>query len=225
MQTQDASGEFLIKFWPWLEANRKLLISTVVAVAVILCLWFFTNTQREQKALDAGQAYTQLQLNQPPNPTVQQVADEFLKLADKYSGTLAAERARLQAAAVLFGAGRYTDAQAIFQQFLAANSGSSLASSAQLGVAASLEAQNKLDAAATEYRAVTAKYPNASEVMTAKYSLARVLEAQGKLTEAASYYQEVLHSPQAGSLASEASQKLAQLQIKLAAAAKPAGKS
>lgn len=227
MQSQDVSTEFLIKFWPWFEANRKRLIGMAVAVTVILVIWYFVTTQREQKAVDAGQAYTQLQLNMPANPTAQQVADAYLKVAGQYAGTLAAERAQLQAAAVLFSAERYQDAQALFQKFLDANGGSSLAAAARLGVAASLEAQNKLDAAATEYRAVTTSYPGAAEALPAKFSLGRVLELQGKLSEATSYYQEVEHSPLAGSLASEAAERLAQIQSKLAAAkpaAKPAGK-
>ncbi|HEY5345799.1 MAG TPA: tetratricopeptide repeat protein, partial [Verrucomicrobiae bacterium] len=151
MQTQDAPADFIIKFWPWFEANRKRLVIAVVAVVVVLFVWYFITTQRVQKAVDAGQAYTQLQLNMPPNPTVQQVADAFLQLAKNYSGTVAAERAQLQAAAVLFSAARYAEAQAQFQNFLAANKNSSLAAAAQLGVAACLEAQNKLADATAAY--------------------------------------------------------------------------
>jgi predicted negative regulator of RcsB-dependent stress response len=224
METQDASAAFLIKFWPWFEANRKRLIYIAGGVFVVLFVWYFITTQQAQKAVDAGQAYTKMQLNLPPNPTAPQLADAYLKLADQYAGTLAAERAQLQSAAVLFSAGRYEDAQAKFQKFLGANIGSSLAASAKLGVAASLEAQNKLDLAATEYRAVTTSYPNSAEALPAKFSLGRVLEAQGKLSEAGSYYQEVTRSPLAGSLASEAAQRAAQIQGKLAAT-KPAGKS
>ncbi len=224
MQTQDAPAEFLIKFWPWFEANRKRLIVITVAVAVILFIWYFITTQREQKAINAGLAYTKLQLNMPPNPTVQQVTDAYQKVATEYAGTLAAERAQLQAATVLFDAGRYADAQAIYQKFFTANNDSSLAAAAELGVAASLESQNKLDLAVAEYRALTTAYPGSPEALPAKFALGRVSELQGKLTEAASYYQEVARSQLAGSLASEAAQRLAQLQIKNAAV-KPAGKS
>ncbi len=220
MQTQDAPADFIIKFWPWFEANRQRLIITAFAVVAVLFVWYYITTQKAQNAIYAGQAYTQLQLNLPPNPTVQQVADAFNQLAQKYSGTVAGERAQLQAAAVLFSAARYPDAQATFQTFLGANSGSSLAPAAQFGVAASLEAQNKLDDAATAYRAVTTSYPDSSEALPAKFSLGRILESQGKLTEATSFYQEVTRSPLAGSLASEAAQRLSQI-----AATKPAAKS
>ena len=218
MQTQDAPAELLIKFWPWFEANRKRLIGVAVAAAAILLISYFYSAEQEQKAVDAGQAYTQLQLNQPANPTVQQVADEYLSLAGKYSGTAAAERAQLQAAVLLFGAGRYADAQAQFQIFLGAHGGSSLAAAAQLGVAASLEAQNKPADAAAAYRLVTTSHPDSTEALPAKFSLGRVLESQGKLTEAAGSYQEVLRSPLAGSFGQEAMQRLAQIQTALTAA-------
>ena len=216
--TQDASAEFLIKFWPWLEANRKNLIGTTAAVAVVLFIWYFYTTQQAQKAVDAGQAYTRLQLNQPPSSTGPQMAAAYLKLADDYSGTVASQRAQLQAAAVLFDTGRYDDAQAQFQKFIDGNSGSSLSAAARLGVAASLEAQNKLDLAATQYRAVTTSNPNSMEAISAKFSLAGVLESQGNLTDATSFYQEVARSQLAGSLAQEAAQRLAKIQAKLPAA-------
>jgi len=217
MQTQDAPTEFLIRFWPWFEANRKRLAGFAVAVVVILLAGYFYSTEQAQKAVDAGQAYTQLQLNLPPNPTAQQVADGFLQLAQKYPGTLAAGRAQLQAASVLFSAGRYADAQALFQKFADANAGGALAAAAQFGVAASLEAQNQLEPAAAKYRMVMTGYGSSTEALPAKFSLARVLETQGKLKEAAGYYSEVAHSPMAGSLAQEAAQRLATIQ--------PAGKS
>jgi TolA-binding protein len=220
METQDASAAFLIKFWPWFEAKRKQLLYTAVAVVVILFVWYFITTQSEQKAIDAGQAFTQLQLNLPANPTPPATAPVPPR-ACRHTGPPASRRHPPPAApSVLFGAGRYEDAQAQFQKFLGANRGSSLAAAAQLGVAASLEAQNKPDLAATAYRAVTTSYPNSAEALPARFSLARVLESQGKLSEASSYYQEVARSPLAGSMASEAAQRAARI-----APAKPAGKS
>lgn len=224
MQTQDAPAEIMFKLWPWFEANRKRLIIAAVAAVVAFFIWFFITSQRQQNELAAGEAYTKLQLNPTPNPTVQQVADGYLQLANRYSGTLAAQRAQLQAATLYYGAGRYADAQALFQKFLASANGSPLAPGARLGVAASLEAQGKLEAAATEYHSVTTIFPDAAEVIPAKFAQGRVMELQGKLTEASAYYQEVARSPLAGSMASEAAQRIAMIQVKLAAA-KPAVKS
>jgi len=224
METQDASAEFLIKFWPWFEANRKRLIIITVAAVVGMLIWYLLATQREQRAVAAGQALARVQLNLPANPSAQQVAEAYLKVAGQYAGTIAAERAQLEAASVLFSAGRYEDAQAQFQKLAAANSTSPLASAAHLGAGASLEAAGKADAAVTEYRAVVTGYQNSVEALPAKFALGRVLESQGKFSEAANYYQELTHSQLAGSLGSEAAQRLSQIQGKLAAA-KPAGKS
>jgi predicted negative regulator of RcsB-dependent stress response len=217
MQTQDASAEFLLKFWPWLEANRKRLIIAGVAAVVIFFVWFYFSSQRQQAELAAGQAYTEFQLNQPPTLPAQQVADGYLQIANKYAGTLAGQRARLQAAGILFGAGRYAEAQAQFQSFLAAANGSPLAASAQAGIAASLEAQGKLDDALAAYRKVASGYPDSIDAIQAKFAQGRVLESQGKLSDAVNAYQDVVRSPLAGTFASEAGQRIALIQTKLAA--------
>lgn len=215
METQDASAEFLLKLWPWLEANRKRLIYGAVVAAAALFAWYFIVTQREANALAAGQALAKVQLTLPQNPSAPQVADAYLKIATQYAGTVPAERAQLEAAAVLFSAGRYDDAQAQFQKLAAADSAGPVAPAARLGSATSLEALNKLDAAAAEYRAVVSAYPNAAEALPAKFALARLLEGQGKLQDALSLYQEVMRAPLAGSYGNEAAQHIGALQQKL----------
>ena len=215
METQDASAEIMFKLWPWLEANRKRLIYLGAAALAVFFIWLFLSTQRQQREQSAGEAYTKFQLNQPPTLTVQQVVDGYSKIANDYSGTLAAQRAQLQAAAMLFGAGRYADSQAAFQKFLDAGGSGALALGAQLGVAASLEAQGQLDAAAEKYHAVTTAYPESTEAITAKFAQGRVLELQGKPSEALTRYQDVARSPLAGSMAQEAAQRAAAIQAKL----------
>jgi predicted negative regulator of RcsB-dependent stress response len=224
MQTQDVSAEIAFKFWPWLEANGKRVVIAAVAVIVLFFVWFFISTQREQKEVAAGQAYTQFMMNQQTASSAQQVVDGYLQIAKQYDGTVAAQRAQLQAASVLFTGGRYADAQAQFQSFVTANAGSALVVTAKTGIAASLESQDKLDDALAAYRAVNTAYPDSNEAISAKFSVGRILELQGKLSEAVTAYQEVTRLPLAGSLAQEASQRIALLQVKIAAV-KPAAKS
>lgn len=207
----------MFKFQPWFEANRKRLIVIGVAALVGLFVWYYLTTRRQQQELAAGQAYTQFQLNQPPTLQAQQVVDGYLKIAQDYSGTMAGQRAQLQAAITLFDAGKYADAEKQFETYLAANGDSTLAAPAQAGVAASLEAQGKLDQALTAYRAVTTTYPDTTTAIEAKYSCGRVLELQGKLSEAVTFYQDVARSPLAGSLASISHQRIAEIQPKLSA--------
>jgi predicted negative regulator of RcsB-dependent stress response len=224
MQTQDTPAELIIKFWPWLEANRRRLIVIGAGLLLVCFAWFFFAKQKEQTEITAGQDYTVFQMSQPPTVSAQQVADGYLKIATKYSGTQAGQRAWLQAGAILFGGGRYADAQQVFQNFLKSEGGSPLAAQAKVGFAACLEAQGKLDEALAAYRTAAVGRSDSVEVVVAKFSQGRVLELQGKLTDAVSAYQEVSRSPLAGSLASEAAQRIALLQTKLASA-KPATKS
>lgn len=224
MKTQDAPAEIIFKLWPWLEASRKRLAFAGAVLAVAALVWYYMASQQTAAALAAGQAYTQFELNLPPKAASQQVADGYRQVAAKYPGTLAGQRAQLTAGAVLFDGGGYPDAQAQFQNFLAADKSSSLAVLAQIGVAASLEAQGKLDAALQAWRAVVAAYPESTEVVSAKLGAGRVLELQGKPAEALNYYQEVARSPLAGSLGNEAAQRIALIQAKMAAT-KPAAKS
>jgi predicted negative regulator of RcsB-dependent stress response len=224
MQTHDAPAEIMFKFWPWFEANRKRLIISAVAVVVGFFIWFYLSTQKQQSEISAGLDYTQYQANLAPSMTPQQMADGYLKIADKHSGTLAGQRARLEAGALLFGAGRYADAQAVFNKVAAAGNVGDMVVQARLGSAACIEAQGRLDEALSAYRAAVVGRSESPEAVYAKFCQGRVLELQGKLGEAVSVYQEVARSPLAGSLASEAAQRNALLQTKLAAA-KPAPKS
>jgi TolA-binding protein len=217
MQTQDAPAEIMFKFWPWLEANKQRLIIGGSAVVLLFVVWMFVSSQQQQKLLAAGQAYTAFQLNQPANPTTKQVADGYLQIATQYAGTAAAQRAQLQAGAILFNGGSYADAQKVFENFVATESGSPLIVYARLGIAASLEAQQKLTEAAAAYGMIATSASSSAEGVQAKFSQARILELQGKSTEAAALYQEITRSPLAGSLATEAGQRLAAMPFKPAA--------
>lgn len=228
MQSDDISTEFMLRFWPWFDANRKRLIALGVVVLVALLVWYYLKTSRESHTLAAGQAYTEFQLNQPKTESTQQVAEGYQNIAKEFAGTLTAQRAQLQAAEILFNAGNYAAAQTQFESFLKANATSPLAGTARLGVGACQESQGKLDDALATYRQVKTGYPSTAEGINANFSSARVLELQGKLANAISAYQEVMNSPLAGSLASEAASRAALLQVKLAAqteAAKPAAMS
>ena len=179
MQTNDAPAELLIKLWPWLEANQKRLIAVIAALLALWGIYFFVATQHEQKEIAAGQALTQLLMTPVAGANPSQIADSFAQLAAKYSGTAAGQRALLQAATAMFSAGRYADAQAQFQKFLAAVPDGPLAATAQLGSAASLEAQNKPEAASA-YQRVVSKFPAAPAAESAKQALSRMAKPAAK---------------------------------------------
>ena len=222
MQTQDAPAEIIFKLWPWLEANQKRLVGVAAAIAVAATIYYFVTEQHAQKEVEAGQALTLLLMTPPANAGPAPLANAFVQFASKYSGTVAAERARLQAATTLYAAGSYDQAQTQFEMLLSSHSSGALAGVANLGLAASLEAQGKLDEAAQDYRKIMAAFADSTVAITAKFSLARTLELQGKLNDALNYYSDVSRTPIAGSLGSEAAMHAAEIKSKLAAASKPA---
>jgi len=214
--TTDAPTEFILKIWPWLEANRNRLIIAVVVVVAAFGMYSYSNSRKAQTEINAGEALTQLLMTPPAgvNP-----ADALSQLAARYPGTAAAQRAQLQAAATLFGGGHYPEAQAAFQKYLDSNStGGPLAAIAEMGVAASLEAQNKLDDAATAYQKVASTYANQGAALPALCALGRIAEEQGNLKEALGSFDAAAHAGQAGgSLAQQAAVEAAELRAKIAA--------
>ena len=219
MQTQDAPAEIIFKLWPWIEANKNRLIGALVAVIIAAGILYFIFSQKEQREAEASQSLTTAILNPAVNANPGQAADSLTQVAAKYSGTAAAQRAQLQAAGVLFEAGRYPDAQTQFQKFLETNPGGQLAATAQLGVAASLEAQGKLEPAVAAYQKIVSGYSSSTCVEQAEFALGRIAEQQGKLTDAVSHFQNAARAGMGGSLAQEAALRVAEIKAKTPAPA------
>ena len=117
MQAQDTTTLFLLKLWPWVEANKNRLIGgAVIAVIAIFVIWFMA-WQREAKEIAAGQALTQVAFS--GGGTVGRRLSEGRRRS--IPARSAGQRALLQGAAALFDAGKYADAQAQFQKFLDAH--------------------------------------------------------------------------------------------------------
>ena len=223
MQTQDAPSEILFKLWPWLEANRNRLVGGVVFIVVASGIYYFISAQKAAKEVTAGQALTQLLVARPAAGNATQQADSLAQLAVTYSGTLAGQRAQLQAAADYFDLGKYEDAQAQFQKFLAAVSTGPLVATAELGVGASLEAQGKLADAATAYQKVTFTFAGTPSALPAEFALGRIAEKQGKLAEAESHYEIVARSANTGgTLSQDAQQHYFEIKARLASEQKAA---
>ena len=213
MQAQDTTTLFFLKLWPWVETNKNRLIAgTAIAVLAIFTIWFVA-CQREAKAVAAGEALTQAAI-----ATAGPSADAYLKVAGQYSGTVAGQRAQLQAAATFFAAGKFTDAQAQFQKYLDEHPDGEFAGQAQLGVASSLDAQGKTDLAVGAYQKVVGNVSDAAVASAAKFGQARIEEAQGRVNDALVLYQDVARAEPSSSLGSEAAMRLMELRSKLPAA-------
>ena len=207
MQAQDATTVYLLKLWPWVEANKNRLIGGAVIVVVAVFLIWFIAWQREEKETAAGQALTQLAVT-PDGQT----ADDYLKIATEYPDTMAGQRALLQAAAALFVEGKYTDARTQFQKYLDAHPDNEFSGQASLGVAASFDAQGKTGLAADAYQRIVNSASDPAVINAAKFALARIDDAQGHYNEALMYYEDVARSNPNGSLGAEAGLRLMELQ-------------
>ena len=213
MQAQDATTLFLLKWWPWVEANKTRLIAGAAIVAIVIMLVWFVTSQREQKELAAGLALTQVTLS-ASGPSM---ADAYLKVAAQHPGTAAGRRALLQGAAALFDAGKFPDAQAQFQKYIDTNPDSEFSGPATLGVAACLDAQGKTDLAVGAYQRVVNSSSDTAVTSAAKFALARIAEAQGRLNDALVFYQDVSRANPSSSLGSEATLRLIELRSKMPA--------
>ena len=225
MQVQDAPTAYLFKLWPWIEANMNRLIYgavIVVATGILIAFYFW---QQNQKEIAAGQALTELVTATPPDSDAGQLADAYLKIAANFPGTRAGGRAVMQAAAALFEAGKYPEAQAQFKKYLETHPGDVFCAQAALGVAASLDAQGKTDLAAGAYQRVISGFSDMNAVNVAKFALAQIDERQGKLADAENLYGDVARSSPNGSSGSEAALRAMELKATLQSASTSAAQS
>jgi TolA-binding protein len=214
MELQDAPATWLFKLWPWVETNKVRIAMGAGLILAGVGLISFYSWQREQKEITAGNEFTQLAISDSRNLTPVQQAGLYLKIGRDFQGTAAGQRAFLESATLLFGAGQYADAQIQFQQFLDQYPDNYFAGQAALGLGASLDAQGKFDLAAAAYQRVINGYSDPLVANYARYSLAQIDERQGKLTEALSLYQEVSRSDPNSPLAAEAGMRFTELKLR-----------
>ena len=208
MQAQDTTTLYLLKLWPWIEANKNRLIggAVIIAAAIFIYSFFSYQTRTKGNRRGAGAGAT---VRHPGRSHGRSVPED----CREYPGTAAGQRALLQGAAALFEAGKYPEAQAQFQKFLDSHPGSELAGQAALGVATSLDAQGK--PAATEFQAVVNNYSDPAIVSAAKFALGRIAESQGKLNEAFACFEDAARLNPGSTLGYEAGMHVLELRNKV----------
>lgn len=189
----------------WLETNKKNLIIGFTAAVVVgfgIAAYRYSVDQKEMAASDALlklKAALNTSENSPPPE-----ASAFLKIAEEYRGTSAAERAVLLAATALFTENKFAEAQAQFARFLRDFGQSPFAATAAYGSAVTLEAEGKRDEALAAYQNLSVRYPNSSVLDDAKLAIARIYEAKNQPEQAYRIYDELVKGGVMGSAASEA---------------------
>lgn len=215
MESYDATTTFIVKYWPWIEANKnKIVVGTGIVLAVI-AIYLFTSWRHEQNQLDASDAVTQAMISIAPNADPSRLSQSYLDIANNYSGTEAGARAQLQAATILFAQGKYTDAQGYFQRYLDEHPDDEFSGIAALGVGRCLEAEGKINDAMGQYQHVITDFPDEQSVNEARFSLARINMQQGQYTDAFQGFQQVIQADPYGLLGSEARQYAFALQSRL----------
>ena len=216
MESHDAAATFMLKLWPWIEANKNRLVtgtSIVLVIALGVSLYFW---RRDENLVSAGEAVTQNMITLETGSSPATVFQGYLDVANDYPGTPAGERALLEAATAVFTEGKYPDAQHYFQEYLDTHPDGQFSGMAALGVAKCLEAEGKINDAIGAYNHVINDFPaDGQSVNRARFCLAQLNMQQGHYADAFALFQSVYQADQYGPLGSDARNYLIELQSKL----------
>jgi len=216
MQSQDTESLVYFKIVPALVANKNRIIAGLTGIVLLILLFLFLSWHKDQKEVNAGQAFSQLWVSAQPGTTPADLAGQYLKIAGDYADTQTGQRALLQGAAVLFSNGNYSGAQTQFRKFADTYPNSALMATALLGVASALEAQGNASAALDAYRKILDGNSDAGTLLSAKFATARIDEQEGKAADALRYYQEIARAAPSSALGQQANLKALELAPNLA---------
>ena len=195
MDSETKQTDSLYEFLAWFEVNkRRVAIGGAAALAAIglvtTVIWY-----EKEKEFKASEALSNIRLPLLSSEAASKDAAEKLqKFSKDYSGTDASVRAELMRAGVLFGEGKYADAQGAFEAFHRAHPESPWVSEAIYGVAVCLDAQNKAPDAIDKYADFTRRYGSDPKADQARLHLATLYEANNKLKEALGEYDKITKS-------------------------------
>jgi tetratricopeptide (TPR) repeat protein len=193
MDAAKQKTEALYEFLAWLEVNKKRVIAGAVVVAGVIGLVMFVNWYGKEKERKASEALSAIRLQaSPTEPLPADTADKLLKVATDYAGTLAAVRAELIRAGMLFTGGKYTEAEAAFAKFIRDHPENRWVGQAYFGVAVSLDAQNKVNDATAKYEDFVRRFSNDPNVDQARLNLGVLYEAANKPAEAVKEYDKIV---------------------------------
>ena len=196
MDEAESTKSFDFLEWlDWAHANRKMLVTAGVAIAVIavgVSLYSWHARQTEENARAAlSQLPSAWDVIAGEKPTDHPSAEALLKVAQDYPKTAAGEQAAVLAGVAYFDAGKYPDSERQFARFLASYPDSAMAPQALQGVATSLEAQGKITDAIAKYQEVVQKFPTEPLIQPVKLTLGRLYEERNDLTNALRYYDQL----------------------------------
>lgn len=205
MSSEATPSTGIYELLAWLETNKKTLIIAFLVAVVLgfgIAIYRYSAERKELAASDAL-----LKLKTPLDATESSpppAGSAYIKVAEEFPGTPAAERAQLLAGTAFFSNNQYAEAQDQFNKFLRQYPQSSFAATAAYGIAAALEAQGKQDEALAAYQNLSVRYPNATVLDDAKLATARIFEAKNQPQQAFRVYEEFLKPGAVSSASTEA---------------------
>lgn len=195
MQPEETQSSWQIEALAWFETHKLQL---VYAGAAALAVWLAAFTYKHVRAGREAEANAALAALSKPADKAGKAAPvtaaEYLKVAEQHAGTPAGERALLFAADRLFTEGKFPEAKARFEKYLAANPTGPAAAIALMGVAACQEAAGETDKAVATYQQVLAQHSAAPEAHQARLALGLLHEQKNQGEQALRLYDEVLRA-------------------------------
>jgi len=194
----------------WFKTNQKLLtfvLGSMVAVGVAVVVW---QKSAETKVQNAERAFFQAQTATAQNPA--NATAELEKVATRYSGTSAGDRATLLMAQSMMTQGKSAEAMQKLEALRSSGGADRLGSTLQTLMAAGYENLNKPAEAALAYLAAAATSTGDAKVQR-QADAARSFMAAGNTTEALKLWTE-LAKDERGALAAEAHVRIGELVVK-----------
>ncbi len=194
----------------WFRLNQKLVSIVLGGVAVAAIGVVVWRKSAETKIDNAERAFFQAQTATAQNPTL--AASELEKVATRYAGTSAGDRAALLAAQSMMTAGKTADALKKLEALAAAGGTARLGATLQTLLAAAYENVNKPGEAARAYLAAAAtSFGDAKAQRQA--DAARAYMAAGNNIEAIKLWTSLAKDDK-GPLSAEAHVRLGELVVK-----------
>ncbi len=215
MDAEAQKSAALYEFLAWLEVNKKRVAIGAAFVAVVVGLVAFVSWYGQQKESKAGQALSAIRIQgTPTEPLPPDTADKLQKVISEYPGTLAAIRAELIRASLLFTSGKYAEAEAAFARFIQEHPENRWVGQAYFGVAVCLDAQNKVNEAIAKYEDFARRFSNDPNIDQARLNLGALYEGANKLPEAVKEYDKIVKSVSYSPAYGEAQERERRLLIK-----------
>jgi predicted negative regulator of RcsB-dependent stress response len=194
----------------WFQTNQKLVSIGIGAIAAVGIGAFVWKKSADTKIDNAERAFFQAQTAATQNPTT--AAAELEKVATRYAGTSAGDRAALLSAQSLMTQGKTADALKKLDALAAGGGTARLGATLQTLLAAAYENLNKPGEAAKAYlAAASTSFGDAKAQRQA--DAARAYMAAGNTVESIKLWTE-LAKDERGPLAAEAHIRLGELVVK-----------